>query len=176
VRIHLADTHSRPLAREGVRYMYASVPRGVSPSPSKRTAVWLTSAFVGWARGAMNGSRTGPLMDIYSWIPESRTPFCLYKCLYGVCETVRVDSSPPSPPRWQYRGVVGVTESVDMKVFRFQCVESTVKMKGLTELVKAYPLIVIGGSSLGFSLRNPDSAAGVSPRVLTRAAGERVVR
>ena len=71
--------------------------------------------FVGWARGALNGSRTGPLMDIYSWNPESRTPFFLYERLYGVCETVRVDSS---PPRWQYRGVFGEIGSVDTDAFR----------------------------------------------------------
>ena len=110
-------------------------------------------------------------MGIYSWNAESRTPFpSCCKCIYGVCETVRVDSS---PQRWQYRGEI---ECLDTEVFRFQCVESIVEMKGPTELVNAYPFIVIGGCGLGCSLRNPDSAAGVSPRVLMRAAGGRVVR
>ena len=91
--------------------MCASVPRGVFSSLSSRTAVWLRSFFfVGWARGVLNGSRTSPLMGIYSWNLESRTPFFIHKRLYGVCETVRVDSSPPG---WQYRGVTGEIESVD---------------------------------------------------------------
>lgn len=55
-------------------------------------------------------------MDIYSWNPESRTPFFLYKRPYGVCESVRVATL--APPRRQHRGVVGEIESVDADVFR----------------------------------------------------------
>ena len=43
-----------------------------------------------------------------------------------------------------------------------QCVEWVVKMKGMTESAKAYTFIVIGCRSLGCSLGDPDSAAGVS--------------
>ena len=46
-------------------------------------------------------------------------------------------------------------------------------MKRMTESAKAYTFIVIGGRGLGYSLRDPDSAAGES---LIRTAGERVVR
>jgi len=89
-------------------------------------------------------------MDIYSWNPESRTPFIPCKRLYGVCETVRVATL--APRGGSTGGVLPAKLNLWIRMYsESQCVEWVVKIKGMTESAKAYTFIVIGGRGLGCS-------------------------